>query len=107
MLLPHLAQLRIDRISLKAGRLRIEPSTTSGSSNCPGCGVTSARVHRAAIRRLVDSAIGRREVLVTLRVRRFFCDHPGYQKRTFAKQVAGLTIRPRRHSRRSSRWRWR
>jgi transposase len=98
-LLPHLARLRIDRISLKAGRVRIEASTTGGSGNCPGCGVTSARVHSRYLRRLVDSAIAGREVLVALQVRRFFCDHRGCQKRTFAEQVAGLTVR---HGRRTA-----
>lgn len=98
-LLPHLAPLRLDRISLKAGRVRIEAGTTGGSASCPGCGMTSVRVHSRYVRRLVDSAIGGREVLVALRVRRFFCDQPGCQRRTFAEQVAGLTVR---HGRRTA-----
>lgn len=98
-LLPHLAPLRIDRISLKAGRIRIEAGTTGGSADCPSCGVASARVHSRYLRRLVDSAIGGREVLVTLWVRRLFCDHAGCQKRTFAEQVDGLTVR---HGRRTT-----
>jgi hypothetical protein len=57
-LLPHLTQLRIDRISLKSGRVRIEASTTGGSGDCPGCCVASARVHSRYVRRLADSAIG-------------------------------------------------
>lgn len=56
-------------------------------------------MHSRYVRRLVDSAIGGREVLVTLRVRRWFCDHPGCQKRTFAEQVTGLTVR---HGRRTA-----
>jgi transposase len=98
-LLPHLAQLRIDRITLKTGRVRIEAATTSSNALCPGCGVTSTRVHSRYTRRLVDSAIGGREVLVTLRVRRWFCDQPGCAKRTFAEQVPGLTAR---HARRTA-----
>lgn len=98
-LLPHLAQLRLERISLKAGRLRIEAATTGSDAACPGCGVASQRVHSRYTRRLVDSAIGGREVLVTLRVRRFFCDQPNCAKRTFAEQVPGLTAR---HARRTA-----
>jgi hypothetical protein len=60
-LLPHLAQVRVERISLKTGRVRVEAATTSSSLPCPGCGVASARVHSRYTRRLVDSAIGGRE----------------------------------------------
>lgn len=98
-LLPHLAPLRLGRISIKAGRVRIEASTTGGSANCPGCDVSSVRVHSRYVRQLVDSAIGGREVLVALRVRRLFCDHLGCQKRTLAEQVDGLTVR---HGRRAA-----
>jgi transposase len=99
VLLPHLAQLRLGRIWLKAGRVRISAATTCGEAECPGCGVASARVHSRYQRRLVDSAIGGWEVLVTLRVRRFFCDQPDCAKRTFAEQVEGLTAR---HGRRTA-----
>lgn len=98
-LLPHLAQLRLDRITLKAGPICIEAATTSGNAVCPGCGVTSARVHSRYTRRLVDSAIGGREVLVALRVRRWFCDQPDCVRRTFTEQVPGLTVR---HARRTA-----
>ncbi|QSB17552.1 ISL3 family transposase [Natronosporangium hydrolyticum] len=98
-LLPHMAQLRLERIWLKAGRVRIEAATTRGKAECPGCRVTSGRVHSRYQRRLVDSAIGGREVLVTLRVRRFFCDHPDCEKKTFVEQVQGLTSR---HGRRTA-----
>jgi transposase len=98
VLLPHLAQLRIGRVWLKGGEVRIEAATASGSARCPGCGVASARVHSRYRRRLADAGIGGRQVLVTLRVRRFFCDQAGCAKKTFAEQVEGLT---RRHGRRT------
>lgn len=98
-LLPHLAQLRLKRISLKAGRVRIEATTTSSNASCPACGVTSTRVHSRYLRRLVDSAIGGREALVALRVRRFVCDQRDCARKTFVEQVAGLTVR---HGRRTA-----
>ncbi|MBN1173243.1 MAG: ISL3 family transposase, partial [Micromonosporaceae bacterium] len=98
-LLPHLAQLRLDRVWFKAGRVRIEATTTSSNAPCPGCGATSARVHSRYQRRLVDSDIGGRETLVTLRVRRLFCDQPDCTRKTFAEQVQGLTTR---HGRRTA-----
>ena len=98
-LLPHLAQLRLERISFKADRVRIEATTTSCNAPCPSCGVASARVHSRYARQLVDSAISGREVLVTLRVRRLFCDQLNCAKRTFAEQVPDLTAR---HGRRTA-----
>jgi transposase len=79
--------------------VRIEATTTSSNASCPGCGVTSTRVHSRYVRRLVDSAIGGREVLVALRVRRFVCDQRDCARRTFVEQVTGLTVR---HGRRTA-----
>lgn len=92
-MLPHLARVRLDRVWVKAGRLRIEAVTTGGCGWCPGCGVGSGRVHSRYRRRLVDSAVGGREVQIGLRVRRFFCDQPGCGRKTFVEQVDGLTVR--------------
>jgi transposase len=99
VLLPHLAKLRIGRVSLKAGQVRVEAATTGPDARCPGCGVASARVHSRYQRRLGDGGIGGWQVLVSLRVRRFFCDQDGCVKKTFAEQVDGLT---RRHGRRTA-----
>src|SRR3954449_11839967 len=99
VLLPHLAKLRIGRVWLKAGQVRVEAATTGRDARCPSCGVASARVHSRYQRRLGDGGIGGRQVLVALRVRRFFCDQDGCVKKTFAEQVDGLT---RRHGRRTA-----
>ncbi|MFI8308051.1 transposase family protein [Streptomyces sp. NPDC085927] len=40
---------------------------------CPACGTTSARVHSRYVRRLADSAVGGRPVVIELRVRRSRC----------------------------------
>jgi hypothetical protein len=50
-------------------------------------------VHSRYARRLADAAIGGRRVVIRLAVRRFFCACAGCRRRTFAKQVPGLTIR--------------
>ena len=60
---------------------------------CTGCGVVSPRVHSRYQRQLADTASGGREVVIDLRVRRFFCGNPGCGKTTFAEQVPGLTVR--------------
>ncbi|WP_336246786.1 ISL3 family transposase [Streptomyces cupreus] len=66
---------------------------------CPACGTASARVHSRYVRRLADSAVGGRPVVVELQVRRFRCRERACQQATFAEQVEGLTFR---HGRRST-----
>jgi transposase len=40
---------------------------------------------------LADAAIGGQQVVLRLRIRRFFCHHPACPARTFAEQIPGLT----------------
>ncbi|MFJ6769907.1 transposase family protein [Kitasatospora sp. NPDC091257] len=64
---------------------------TSGAS-CTGCGTWSDRVHSGYERRISDTAVSGQELVLHLRVRRFFCDSAECGKRTFAEQVPGLTF---------------
>jgi hypothetical protein len=50
-------------------------------------------VHSRYERRLADTAVAGQEVVIQLRVRRFFCPGGTCGKKTFAEQVPGLTIR--------------
>lgn len=65
---------------------------------CPDCGRASARTHSRYGRTLADVAVGGRPVVIQLSVRRLFCDGPGCDRRTFAEQVEGLTVRYQRRS---------
>ncbi|MFE5873583.1 ISL3 family transposase [Streptomyces roseifaciens] len=65
---------------------------------CPGCGVFSGRVHSRYVRRLADSPVGGRRVVIELRVRRFRCRERGCTRATFAEQINGLTFRYGRRS---------
>ena len=96
--LPHLGRVRLDQVRLTNVRVKIEASTIVSQAACPGCGHISDRVHSRYVRRLADSGIGDREVLLELRVRRFFCDRSGCVKKTFVEQVPGLTTRHGRHT---------
>jgi transposase len=60
--------------------------------------LASKRVHSRYLRRVQDTAIAGRETIIHLRVRRFFCLNSACGKKTFAEQVAGVTVR---HGRRS------
>ncbi|MEV0053517.1 ISL3 family transposase [Saccharopolyspora shandongensis] len=92
-LFPHLAQLRVDGVHAAGPVVRIEASTRAGHVACPGCGTLSDRVHSRYQRRLSDTAISSREVLIRLRVRRLFCDNTECAKKTFAEAVPELAAR--------------
>ena len=53
----------------------------------------SRRVHSRYSRTLADAAIGGRQAVIVLAVRRFLCLAAGCASRTFAEQVDGLTTR--------------
>lgn len=66
---------------------------------CHACGTTSGRVHSRYVRRLTDTAVAGRPVVIELQVRRFRCRDRACKQATFAEQVDGLTFR---HGRRSA-----
>jgi transposase len=72
-LFPHLSGIRVDQVQLKGVTVRIEAHTDAAAAECPDCGVASQRVHSRYPWRLSDWSISGREVLVDVRVRRFFC----------------------------------
>lgn len=93
VLLPHLTSLRLQRVRLAGVGLRIAAAATSWQATCPTCGYVSDRVHSRYLRRLTDVGIGRREVLLELTVRRFFCSGPACARKTFVEQISHLTTR--------------
>ncbi|MER5699915.1 ISL3 family transposase [Streptomyces mirabilis] len=95
---PHLDAMRVERVWVAGGVVRIAACTRELTVACPDCGRGSARVHSRYNRMLADVAAGGRPVLIGLSVRRLFCDSPGCGRRTFAEQVEGLTVRYQRRS---------
>jgi zinc-finger of transposase IS204/IS1001/IS1096/IS1165 len=97
-LFPHLAGLRIGQV--KCAAASVEPGARSGSAGaaCRACGTWSSRVHSGYARRIEDSPVGSRPVVIRLTVRRFFCKNPDCTQAPFAEQVEGLTARYRRRS---------
>lgn len=95
---PHLNVVRVERVWSAAGVVRIAARTCELMVACPDCGRDSARVHSRYSRTLADVAAGGRPVLISLTVRRLFCDGPACGRRTFAEQVDGPTVRYQRRS---------
>ncbi|MGQ4616274.1 ISL3 family transposase [Nocardia sp. R7R-8] len=98
VLFPHLDGLRIEVIRAAGSTVRIEAATSDDPVGCPGCGTLSGRVHSRYRRRLSDTSITGREVVIGLQVRRLFCDNSDCGKTTFAEQVPQLAAR---HARRT------
>lgn len=90
--LPHLAGVDVERVEQSPDLVRVLASTRARPTSCPTCGASSSRVHSRYQRRLADAALGRRRMVLVLRVRRLFCDAAACQRRTFAEQVEGLTV---------------
>jgi transposase len=98
VLLPHLADVVIERVDEVGGLVRIWARPRADRASCRCCGTGSLRVHSRYERRLADAAVAGRRVEIRLQVRRFFCDEALCSARTFAEQIPGLTAR---HARRS------
>jgi transposase len=91
ILLPHLADVRIERLERTGSGVAVWASPRAPAARCPKCGGETDRVHSRYERRLADSPISGHEAVVRLRVRRFFCRQSDCRVKTFAEQVAGLT----------------
>lgn len=56
------------------------------NSSCPICHRSSARIHSFYWRTLRDTPIGNEPVILHLRARKFFCDHPTCSQRIFTER---------------------
>src|SRR5215212_880032 len=99
ILFPHFTGLRIERLLVLDGVVHIEAHRRAATAHCPTCGSRSRRVNSRYVRRITDEPLGGRQVVVHLRVRRFFCSRRTCPKRTFAEQAPALV---RRYARRST-----
>ncbi|WP_433221836.1 transposase family protein [Dactylosporangium sp. CS-047395] len=95
---PHLAALRVLNARPNGSSVRVHAEVAAKAARCSFCGVALRRVHSRYERRLLDAAVGGREVALHLKMRRFFCDTPTCARRIFSEQVDGVTIRHGRYS---------
>ncbi|MBQ0887029.1 transposase family protein [Streptomyces sp. RM72] len=71
---PPLDGVRVERVWSAGSVVRIAARARELRVECPDCGRETARVHSRYVRTLGDVAAGGRPVLITLGVRRLFCD---------------------------------
>jgi hypothetical protein len=88
----------VSGVEYGAREVSIAASVRADTAACPLCRWSSTRVHSRHVRRVNDGVIGGRQVVIHLRVRRFFCLNAGCATLTFTEQVADLTEPYRRRS---------
>src|SRR4051794_28228828 len=98
ILFPHLAALVVGCVVTRGSAVRVEAGVAAATACCPGCGERSRKVHSRYRRSLLDVAVGGREVVIDLLVRRFFCNRMDCGRKTFAEQVDDLTVPYARHT---------
>ncbi|MFI2318916.1 transposase family protein [Nocardia beijingensis] len=99
ILFPHLDGLIIGGVRAVGPTVRIDVATPDNHESCPDCSAPSQRVHNRYRRRLSDTAISGREVVISVRVRRLFCDNTDCGRGTFAEQFPQLAARYARRTR--------
>ncbi|MEV6154696.1 transposase family protein [Nonomuraea sp. NPDC052129] len=85
--------VRLERVSVSAEVLCVAAAACGPPPRCPSCRGRARRVHSAYERGLAERPLGGQQLIVRLRVRRFFCDRPSCRRRTFVEQVDGRTPR--------------
>src|SRR5258708_5446937 len=90
-ILPDLSDLIIEQVSVTDG-VTVTVHAASLTALCPCCGTESKRVHSYYIRTLHDLPASGRTVLLTVRVRRFFCQESTCKRKIFAERFPSLTL---------------
>lgn len=96
--------VRVTAVHVAAEGVVVEASACGRTRSCPDCGCPGRRVHSRYARRLAERPVVGRSLVISLQVRRFFCERRTCSRRTFVEQVLDLTQRQRRHSVGLRRW---
>ena len=83
--------LEITACSKLEGRLCVSLLSTQSSSPCPLCGTAATRIHSRYQRTVQDLSVQNVQVLLHLRVRKFYCDQPACPRRIFTERLPQVT----------------
>jgi len=87
LFLHGLAELFLEAFRLSAQAVHLIVTSVKTAAACPSCGQPSCRVHSRYARQVADVPCAGIPVTWTLKIRRFFCDHPVCSKTTFAERL--------------------
>jgi hypothetical protein len=86
-LCPSPIELELDQIAFRRSELIVTARARRRVVACPVCGHASSRIHSRYRRTVADLPWHGLRVRLELRVRRFFCDLPGCQRRIFTERL--------------------
>ncbi|MGI8547903.1 MAG: transposase family protein, partial [Gemmatimonadaceae bacterium] len=86
-LCPSPLELQLAEVRFAAPELIVTAAARRRVVACPKCGHASTRVHSRYRRTLADLPWHGLRVRLDIRVRRFFCDVPGCQRRIFTERL--------------------
>jgi transposase len=84
--------LKIEKIALYPGEVRLVAKARPLKSVCPSCGRQSDKVHSRYQRRLTDLPWEGIPVRLILSVRKFFCRNPECRQRIFCERLPQLAV---------------
>jgi transposase len=88
---PHLRGFRLLSSNREARRLVLICERVTPIACCPRCGTATHRVHSRYERTAQDLSIQNVQVVLHLRVRKFYCDQPDCQRRIFTERLPQVT----------------
>jgi transposase len=80
----------IGQVELTPTQLTVEVISTQPCAHCPGCGTPSDTVHWKSQRTVRDVPCGGRNVVLRLKVRKFFCRVSTCPRKVFAERLSDL-----------------
>src|SRR5574337_136699 len=105
ILLPSCKSLLIDAIDLQPSGLSLMIHSCQDTC-CPDCEQPARRVHSHYTRKFADVPWVGTAVCIFFRARRFFCDNPMCERRTFTEQLPELLAPYARRTRRLAAAQW-
>lgn len=92
MLLPAASDLDLSDVAVEDEVIVLTVSSVRIAATCPDCRQRSSREHSHYWRTVADLACAERQIRLHLYVRRFFCDNPLCERKTFAEQFPGVVV---------------
>ena len=99
---PSAAELHLERLAVADDLITITVVGHRDLVPCPACGRMAGRVHSRYLRLLADLPWQGTRVQLAVTVRRFFCDHPGCERRIFAEPLPETAARYARRTGRAA-----
>jgi transposase len=96
LLLPSQANFQLINVVFSTKQFQLTVRTKTASSRCPDCQTISRRVNSQAERTVKDLPVSGVPTILLVQLKRFFCDNPVCNRKTFNERFSGV-IEPYAH----------